>query len=349
MTSEIERAALLLNESRFRLALANSPIVVFEQDLDLRYTWIFNPKLGYAAQEVIGKTDDDIMEAGAARAIGALKRSVMKSGEPKQQEVLASAPNGPISYYDLNIEPRYDGNGEIIGVICSATDITERKLAEQAREISAQKSRDQLTAFIRYAPVSMAMFDMNMNYMSVSDRWIKEFGKGHSDLIGLNHYQLLPDMPLEWKIVHQRCLAGASMQNDEDLWVQADGSKYWLRWAVQPWTDFAGVVSGIIIAAEDITEKMEAKAELIRTSQAKQSFWERLANLTDRERQVLSGALRGMGNKAIAAHLHASTRTVEGHRARIYIKARISNVIEIVNEAAAVGLTLAEIIAHLDS
>ena len=33
-------------EERFRVALAAAPIVVFNQDLELRYTWIGNPALG---------------------------------------------------------------------------------------------------------------------------------------------------------------------------------------------------------------------------------------------------------------------------------------------------------------
>ena len=32
--------ALRLSEERFRVALKNSPIVVFHQDRDLRYTWL---------------------------------------------------------------------------------------------------------------------------------------------------------------------------------------------------------------------------------------------------------------------------------------------------------------------
>jgi PAS domain-containing protein len=33
------------NEERFRVALKDSPITVFNQDRDLRYTWIYNPQL----------------------------------------------------------------------------------------------------------------------------------------------------------------------------------------------------------------------------------------------------------------------------------------------------------------
>ena len=55
------------SERRFRVALGNSPVAVFEQDLDLRYTWIYNPKLGYSAEEVLGRTDAELMDPVCAR------------------------------------------------------------------------------------------------------------------------------------------------------------------------------------------------------------------------------------------------------------------------------------------
>jgi PAS domain-containing protein len=36
--------AMRRNEERFRVALKDTPITVFNQDRDLRYTWIYNPQ-----------------------------------------------------------------------------------------------------------------------------------------------------------------------------------------------------------------------------------------------------------------------------------------------------------------
>jgi PAS domain S-box-containing protein len=54
-------AALEESWRRFEQALANTTVVVFQQDRALRYTWVHNPKLGYDAQSVLGKTDADLM------------------------------------------------------------------------------------------------------------------------------------------------------------------------------------------------------------------------------------------------------------------------------------------------
>ncbi len=79
--------SLVENEERFRIALKDSPITVFNQDRELRYTWIYNPHL-YWQNDIIGKTDDEIMGADPARALVALKSRVLKTGARVREEVL---------------------------------------------------------------------------------------------------------------------------------------------------------------------------------------------------------------------------------------------------------------------
>ena len=45
---------------RFELALENSGITVFEQDADLRYTYIYNPPPGTRPEDFLGRTDAEI-------------------------------------------------------------------------------------------------------------------------------------------------------------------------------------------------------------------------------------------------------------------------------------------------
>lgn len=129
-------------------------------------------------------------------------------------------------------------------------DITERILTEK----SVRQSRNQLTTFIQQAPISIAMFDLNMNYLSVSDRWFKEYGRGYDSLIGLNHYVVHPDIPERWKKVHQQALVGTFLENNDDIWIMDDGSKHWLRWSALPWIDEKNNIGGIILSTEDITD-----------------------------------------------------------------------------------------------
>jgi PAS domain S-box-containing protein len=126
----------------------------------------------------------------------------------------------------------------------------------------SRRTEAQLKAFIEQAPISMAILDRNMTYLATSHRWVEDYGRGRRDLVGLNHYDAHPDLPVRWRTVHRQALAGASLKSDEDLWVQADGSENWARWAVLPWFDADGAIGGIIISAENITERKRAERAL---------------------------------------------------------------------------------------
>ncbi len=144
----------------------------------------------------------------------------------------------------------------------SVKDITERKQFER----SLLQSHQDLHSLIKQSPVSIAMFDMNMNYLETSNLWLTEFGQGIKNLVGCNHYEEFPDLPDTWKAIHQQGLAGAFLKNDDDCWVQKDGRKYWLRWAVSPWINREGAIGGIIIHSENITERKQLELSLSEAS-----------------------------------------------------------------------------------
>jgi PAS domain S-box-containing protein len=159
---------------------------------------------------------------------------------------------------DFQISPVRNQEGSIVGLLPMAVDISSRIKAEE----TLKKSRAQLKTFVSQAPIAIAMFDRHMNYLKTSGRWLHEFGRGYANLKGRNHYQVYPDLSEKWKLVHQQCLSGALLKNDEDLWVQTDGSQCWLRWAVMPWIDENDTIGGLIMSAEDITEHKQNEAHL---------------------------------------------------------------------------------------
>jgi|GEM_PF-380497 PAS domain S-box-containing protein len=136
-------------------------------------------------------------------------------------------------------------------------DITERKQIE----IVLERSRARLVTFIRQAPVSIAMFDRDMNYLAVSGHWIAKFGLGYVDLIGLNHYAIFPVTMTQWETAHQQALSGATFEKKEDLCI-VDGSKLWLRWTALPWFDSDEIIGGTIFFVEDITNTKKLETEI---------------------------------------------------------------------------------------
>jgi two-component system response regulator DctR len=56
-----------------------------------------------------------------------------------------------------------------------------------------------------------------------------------------------------------------------------------------------------------------------------------LADLTERERDVMHLVVEGLPNKLIADQLDISVRTVEVHRARVFDKMNVKSAVELAN------------------
>ena len=122
--------ALRQSEERFRVALKNSPIFVFNQDKELRYTWVYNPSFGVTAEEILGKRDSDFICAEDAERLTTIKRDVLTTGIGTREEVSITTALGT-RYYDLTVEPLQNESQEVVGITCASIDISERKLAEE--------------------------------------------------------------------------------------------------------------------------------------------------------------------------------------------------------------------------
>lgn len=158
-----EEAAKLAT-TRFELALRDSDIVVFCQDLDLRYTWICNPAFDFDPNDVIGKTDTELFQRTSDASITeAIKRKVIETGIGIREEVNVLG-DGNEHWFELIVEPSYDLSGEIDGVTCVTVDITNRKLAETALKQNAGL----FTALIEQVPTGVYVVDSKFKLQQVN-------------------------------------------------------------------------------------------------------------------------------------------------------------------------------------
>ncbi len=121
------------SEARFRTALNKAPIVVFNQDCNLVYTWIYDTSDSsrHPFAQLLGKTDQESFSETEALSMTHIKQHVLASGEGIAQEILITL-NKKKMYYWLTIEPLFDKNHQICGITCAAYDITQQKKAEDA-------------------------------------------------------------------------------------------------------------------------------------------------------------------------------------------------------------------------
>jgi len=141
--TERKRAEEILrqNEERFRVALKDSPISVFNQDRELRYTWIYNPPFPCQG-DVLGKTDDDLLDPNKAQSLRKLKRKVIETGLGAREEVVIRQ-NGKALSFDVTIEPLFDSAGQVVGITGSSVDIARlRELADSLQDAKEKLIRE---------------------------------------------------------------------------------------------------------------------------------------------------------------------------------------------------------------
>lgn len=156
---------------------------------------------------------------------------------------------------------------EVVELLQSIADGTSLMLAIAAQEESRQQaegavrsSERQLQLLLRHSPVALAMFDRDMRYLYVSQRWLTEFGLVGQAVIGRLHYELFPNLPAHWKVHHQRALAGEVLREAAVRFELGDGRVRWLRREVRPWYADDESIGGLVIYSEDITASRQAEA-----------------------------------------------------------------------------------------
>lgn len=80
-----------------------------------------------------------------------------------------------------------------------------------------------------------------------------------------------------------------------------------------------------------VVQALEASGAAIQRRYCRQVRERALAELTDREREVMERVVAGLANKLIADELDISVRTVEVHRARLFDKMHVRSAVELAN------------------
>jgi two-component system cell cycle sensor histidine kinase/response regulator CckA len=142
-----ERAAtdqLRDSEALLRAVTDAVPDPIFMEDLSGR--WIFcNPAaltaIGKPAGQVLGRTCREIFDDSKAGALLAENdRRVMATGIAEVLEELVPTPRGERVFLSSKAASR-DAEGRIVGLICTAKDITERRRAEQEAQASEHRQQ----------------------------------------------------------------------------------------------------------------------------------------------------------------------------------------------------------------
>ncbi|MEH2232023.1 MAG: response regulator [Nostoc sp.] len=254
--------ALRQSEERFRVALKSSPIFVYNQDRDLRYTWVYNPPSGLTVEKILGKQDLDIIPVEDAQRLIAIKRGVLTTGIGTREEVSITIKD-TTRYYDLTVEPLRNETQEIVGVTCASIDISERQAALRDRKLAEEKIREQ-AALLDVTTDAICVRDLNNQIIFWNKGAETLYGWQATEAWGKNASELLYDEPspeIEAALLQaiskgkwQGELTKLTKMNKEVLVAS--------RWTLV--CDEQGKPKSILTVDTDITEKKHLEAQLFR-------------------------------------------------------------------------------------
>jgi PAS domain S-box-containing protein len=233
--------------------------------------------LGYAAAEVVGQTTPAILhDPGEVKARAAeLSQELGVPVEPGFEVFVAKARRGgpderEWSYLRkdgsrfpvlLSVTALRHEDGQITGFLGIASDITERKRAQEAV--------NRLAAIVEFTNDAIIGKTLDGVIISWNQGAEHIYGYTEAEVLG-RHISLLvpPDRQDELAGIFAGIRQGQRVQNYETVRIRKDGRLIDVSLTVSPIRDAEGVITGISTIARDITTRKQAEMQLRKLSMA---------------------------------------------------------------------------------
>jgi PAS domain S-box-containing protein len=180
--------------------------LIFLKDTEGRYLLVnreFERALRVGQEQIKGKTDEEIFPPEQAAVFRANDLKVLRAGVAMEFEEIATQVDGPHTSI-VHKFPLFDTHGNIYATGGVATDITQRKRAEEAR----RHSEEQYRTVVETATDAVISIDEVSQILFVNPATTRIFGYDSSELIGRSLTILMPEFMRELhKLAIERYLA----------------------------------------------------------------------------------------------------------------------------------------------
>lgn len=130
----------------------------------------------------------------------------------------------------------------------------KEKSTDQQNNQFQKENINHYKTLIEDAPVTIAMFDTQMQFIAVSESWIMEYNLQNTNFLKKSLYEILPDTKKKCEKQHLHCLKGHIYHCDGLLLKKNNGIRSWLKWNIYPWFTPSGEVGGLCVHTEDISK-----------------------------------------------------------------------------------------------
>ncbi|KAJ3679211.1 hypothetical protein LUZ60_017222 [Juncus effusus] len=143
-----ELSSILKRADNFlHFILQNAPVVIAHQDTELRYRFLYNHFPAHGEEDIIGKTDEEILFGPGVVAFQKFKREVLENRKPAKREITYETPLFGKKTFLTYVEPVFNKQGEIIGINYIGLEVSDQvkmreKLARNREEPPVQKAKE---------------------------------------------------------------------------------------------------------------------------------------------------------------------------------------------------------------
>lgn len=225
-------------------------------------------------------------------------------------------------WLEASYNPILDSNGNVLGIVKLATDITQEVLQELD-----QKAR--LAAIDR--AMAVIEFDLEGNILAANDNFLTTMGYRATDIKGRHHRMFCdtelvnsPDYVRFWQRLHAGEIVSGRFKR-----LRANGSIAWLEANYNPVFDAEGKPCKIIKFATDITAEIERMDSEIRNADEALDISRGNQDLSEQGASVIEEAASKMLQIANAAQDAASTIEELGQQS-----SKITSIVQTIREIA---------------
>jgi PAS domain S-box-containing protein len=257
--------ALRASQSMLQSVMDNVPQGVFWKDRHSTYLGcnkVFAQAAGLeSAGDIIGKTDYDLpWSPEQTAAFREYDRRIMENDVPEYHIIEQQREgNGKLAWLETNKVPLHDAQGNVIGILGTYEDITERKRAEEALQASEAKYR----FLVENSKDITWMIDLQGRWTFISSNVEKVAGYRPDDVVGKTIWDFLaPEChaPVRERLDRRR--HGEDVPPYEVLVVGKDGRHTPFELHTAPILDGSGRIVGVQGVSRDITERKRAQEAL---------------------------------------------------------------------------------------
>jgi diguanylate cyclase (GGDEF)-like protein/PAS domain S-box-containing protein len=240
----------------------NIPQRIFWKDRDLRYlgcNMAFARDAGLAyTEQVVGKTDYDLPWKPLAASLQRADREVIATGVPKMNDGFDFMIDGKLRAGISSKIPLTNGDGTVIGVLGSYTDVTDRKRSDLALRLQSRALDASVNAILITGPAQGGHI---IEYANPAFKRIT--GYDPDEVIGHDcRFLQRDDRDQEGLVAIREGLAANREVSVVLRNYRKDGALFWNQLLIAPVPDTDGKITHHIGVINDVTELMRYQEQL---------------------------------------------------------------------------------------